>query len=196
MIVVGGKNEGERLLHASSDWPRAIRPRYCGPGERGQTTCRGRESCQLACCASCCISPSRERNLRVSLETEMAPSACRPKSLEESMPSRWKRLFLFPILTGLAGGAAAAAMEWGLHYGTEALIGKVVPADAFATLQFHWAILILPAIGGLLCGLIVPRLCRGAKQQGTDTVIRAFHRNNGEQSARTGGKAIAAVGVD
>ena len=112
------------------------------------------------------------------------------------MPSRWKRLFLFPILTGIAGGAAAAAMEWGLHYGTEALIGKVVPTDAFATLQFHWAILILPALGGLLCGLIVPRLCRGPQQQGTDTVIRAFHRNNGELPLREPVvKAIAAVGV-
>jgi CIC family chloride channel protein len=100
------------------------------------------------------------------------------------MARRWKLLFLYPILTGLAGGAAAAAMEWGLHFGTEALIGKVVPADAFATLQFHWIIFLLPAIGGLICGLIVPRLCPGPQLQGTDTVIRAFHRNNGQLPLR------------
>ena len=61
------------------------------------------------------------------------------------MANRWKRLFLLPMLTGLLGGAAAAAMEWGLHFGTEALIGRAIPADPLATLQFHWAILIFPA---------------------------------------------------
>jgi CIC family chloride channel protein len=112
------------------------------------------------------------------------------------MANRWKRLFLLPMLTGLLGGAAAAAMEWGLHVGTEALIGKAIPADPLATLQFHWAILIFPAVGGLLSGLFVPLLCRATRQQGTDTVIRAFHRDNGDLPLRSPlVKAIAAVGV-
>ncbi len=112
------------------------------------------------------------------------------------MTNRWKRLFFFPMLTGIAGGAAAAAMEWGLHVGTEALIGKVIPADSFATLQFHWAILILPTVAGLVCGLIVPRLCPGSAHQGTDAVIHAFHRDNGSLPFRSPlVKGIAAVGV-
>ncbi len=112
------------------------------------------------------------------------------------MSNRWKRLFFYPILTGLAGGLAAAAMEWGLHFGTAALIGTPVPLDAFATFRFGWGILLLPAIGCLVCGVVVPLLCRGSKQQGTDAVIHAFHRNNGNLPLREPVvKGIAAVGV-
>ena len=112
------------------------------------------------------------------------------------MRNRWKRLFLFPIITGLAGGIAAAAMEWGLHVGIKALIGDAIPKDPFAVFQFHWAFLVLPALGGLVCGLVVPRLCPGTKGQGTDTLIHAFHRNNGELGLRGPlVKGVAAVGV-
>ena len=65
-------------------------------------------------------------------------------------------------------------MEWGLHFGSEELIGRVVGNASFAVFQFHWAVLVLPAIGGLVSGVIVTRFCRAGEGYGTGALITAF----------------------
>jgi CIC family chloride channel protein len=94
-------------------------------------------------------------------------------------------------VAGLAGGVAAAAMEWGLHFGSEALIGRVVGNASFAVFQFHWAVLVLPAIGGLVSGVVVTRFCRAGEGYGTGALITAFHRDFGDLPLR--GPAIRAA---
>ena len=61
---------------------------------------------------------------------------------------------LLAWLIGVAAGLSAAAMEWGLHDGTELLIGRFMPKGLGDLGQFRWGVLLLPALGGLLSGLI------------------------------------------
>ena len=110
--------------------------------------------------------------------------------------ARWSWLVSLAALAGLAGGLAAAGLEWGLHHGTELLVGRITHLGGDQTMQFHWAVLLLPAAGGLASGLIVLVLCRGSRMQGTDTLVRAFHHEQGDLPLRAPlVRATAAVGV-
>jgi CIC family chloride channel protein len=47
-----------------------------------------------------------------------------------------------------------------------------------------WAVLLVPAVGGLLCGLLVYGFAPEAEGHGTDALVRAFHRARGRIRAR------------
>ena len=47
-----------------------------------------------------------------------------------------------------------------------------------------WAVLLVPALGGLLCGLLVYGLAPEAEGHGTDAMVKAFHRLGGRIRAR------------
>jgi CIC family chloride channel protein len=109
---------------------------------------------------------------------------------------RATRLFAFSLLVGLVAGLAAAAMEWGLHNAPRFLVGRFMHLGEPDYLTFQTQILFLPALGGLLSGLLVHWLCPKAGGHGTDAFIRAFHHNLGDLPL-TGPlvRGVAAVGV-
>lgn len=108
----------------------------------------------------------------------------------------WSRLFGMGVLVGLLGGLAAAGLEWALHFGTHHLVGKFTHMAGSDVGEFHLGVLLMPAIGGLLSGIIVYRLCPTAFGHGTDALTRAFHHNMGQFPLKGPAvKGAAAVGV-
>ncbi|MCZ6815656.1 MAG: chloride channel protein [Planctomycetota bacterium] len=111
--------------------------------------------------------------------------------------ARWVRLFGLGALVGVVGGLAAYGLDQGLHFGAKHVVGRIQEVDPGGgqVFQFHWAVLLLPALGGLFSGLVCLafRLKAG---HGTDILCRAFHRNMGELPLRGPFvKAVASVGV-
>jgi len=98
--------------------------------------------------------------------------------------ARWARLFPLGALVGIVGGLAAAGVEWGLHHGTHLLVGRIAHLGSADALRFHWGVLLLPALGGLISGLLVYFLSPTPTGHGTDTLTRAFHHNLGELPLR------------
>ena len=114
--------------------------------------------------------------------------------------TRWSRLLALGSIVGVAGGIAAVALDWGLHVGSEALIQRVLGTrfeeGGFQLLIFDWRILLLPAAGGLMSGVVVQLLFRESTGHGTDLLTRAFHHGLGVLPLRGPlVKSVAAVGV-
>ena len=109
---------------------------------------------------------------------------------------RRARVISLSVLAGIAAGIAAAILAAALHVGARAVIGRFVELGGAEVLRLDVAILLLPALGGLLSGLIVQAIARLPVQQGTDQMVLAFHRYNGELPLRGPAvRAAAAVGV-
>jgi len=98
--------------------------------------------------------------------------------------ARWARLFPLGALVGIVGGLAAAGVEWGLHHGTHLLVGRLTHLGSADAFRFHWGVLLLPALGGLISGLLVYFFAPQAHGHGTDTLTRAFHHNLGQLPLR------------
>jgi len=100
------------------------------------------------------------------------------------------------IVVGIAGGLAAAGLEAGLYYGSAAIIGRHVDMGGAQFMTFRWPVVLLPALGGLLSGVVVRWLCPSVTGHGTDVMVRAFHHESGVLPFRGPAiKAAAAVGV-
>jgi len=91
---------------------------------------------------------------------------------------------MLATLAGILSGLAAAALEYGLHIGSEELVGRFTHMGQARILEFHPGILLLPAIGGLVAGLAVQFIIPKHFGHGTDVLIRAFHRNGGKLGMR------------
>lgn len=99
-------------------------------------------------------------------------------------------------VAGVLGGLAAAAFEWGLVVGSQYLAGRFTHLGAGGVLKFHWAVLLLPALGGLVSGIATSLLCPLAVGHGTDLLVRAFHQDMGRLPFKGAFvKGIAAVWV-
>ncbi len=110
--------------------------------------------------------------------------------------TQWGRMLGLALFVGVLSGLAAAVMERGLHLGADILVGRFAHLGGAGTFTFKWGVLLLPAVGGLVSGLLVRACCPAATQQGTDALTRAFHRDLGVFPLR--GPAVhaaAAVGV-
>ena len=105
------------------------------------------------------------------------------------------RLMVFAPLVGIAAGLGAAAFYSILNIVEEFILGKVEgyypPAAgdevALHVMQFptnSWAVVLVPTLGGLLCGLLVYGLAPEAEGHGTDAMVKAFHRLGGRIRAR------------
>lgn len=120
-----------------------------------------------------------------------------PKSplvrLRES-PMRW---IVFGLVTGVVSGLAAVVfiglLEYAGHLTFDVLAGKPVPhppGDKLIELPPSdtppraWLFFLLPAIGGLISGMLVYRFAPEAEGPGTDAMIRAFHRERGQMRPR------------
>ncbi len=114
--------------------------------------------------------------------------------MDQKAPLSPKYLILLSIIVGIISGVGAFAFYTLLELCTKFFFGlnhfkppsaggeiEVIPLD------FNFGILplfIIPAIGGLLSGLIVYGLAPEAEGHGTDAVIRAFHKMRGVIRAR------------
>ncbi len=110
--------------------------------------------------------------------------------------ARWSRLFTLGAATGLISGLAAAGLHWALTHGSQLLVGRFTHLGGATVQSFHWGVLLLPAAGGLVSGIVVRWFCPGAVGHGTDALTRAFHHDLGALPIRGPLiKAAAAVGV-
>ncbi len=110
--------------------------------------------------------------------------------------SRWGRLVLLSVLVGVLAGLAAKVLHAGLDVGFQKLIGPVAEPWSDRILTFRWGILLYPALGGLISGLVVALTCRPVPVEGTGQVVDAFHQRGGEIAFREAAvKAALAVVV-
>jgi len=110
--------------------------------------------------------------------------------------SRLGRLILLSIAVGLVSGLVARALESALLFGSQNLIGRIITLGGGEVLTFRWGVLLLPALGGLISGLVVGLLCKPTRAHGTAVLIDAFHHFGAELSLRSSIlKALAAVAV-
>jgi len=121
------------------------------------------------------------------------------------LESRW---VAYGLLVGACCGLAAAAFFTALELATHFALVEVAraplppppPGDALFGASEPlgpprvWLIVLLPAFGGLVAGLIVQYLAPEAEGTGTDELIRAFHRARGVVRPRAPlVKAIATI---
>ena len=96
----------------------------------------------------------------------------------------WGRTIILSSVVGVLAGLAAVALEAGLDFGAELVIGRYADLGGPDIFTLRWELLLLPAIGGLLSGVIVQLIAGHAPGHGTDQMVHAFHRQDGHFSLR------------
>lgn len=110
--------------------------------------------------------------------------------------ARWTRTLGLATLVGWLGGLAALLLAGGLHAGVPLLIGNFVHPESPGMLEPRWEILLLPAFGALVSGIVVRAILGSYGGQGTDQLVHAFHHENGRMALPAPAlKAAASVGV-
>jgi chloride channel protein, CIC family len=100
------------------------------------------------------------------------------------------RLVLLSALVGVVAGFGALAFNFILDYSGEVFmkrcVGYEIPAPGGegetkmpAEPARRWLLLVVPAVGGLLSGVLVFSVAPEAEGHGTDAMIDAFHRKRG-----------------
>ena len=92
---------------------------------------------------------------------------------------RWGKRLAVAAVVGVLAGLAAAGLEWLIEEGSTRLVGRFTHVSSPDVIHFDWGVLLLPAAGGLIAGLIVHLLSRNEKGHGVDQLTRAFHRRLG-----------------
>jgi CIC family chloride channel protein len=112
-------------------------------------------------------------------------------SLRKGFRNRFFRWFVYGAVIGTISALGAAIvfylLEWTTFWGVEYLAGYPVAKPAgedlihrIAVTPPHlWVLVLLPAIGGLISGLIVYTWAPEAEGHGTDAFIDAFHNKQG-----------------
>jgi CIC family chloride channel protein len=101
-----------------------------------------------------------------------------------SPATRWGRRVGLAVIVGIAAGAAAALLDRAIHFGSDRLIGQFAPFGTADSFHFDWRILLLPAVGGLVAGLLVYLGAPRSTGHGVDVLTRAFHRHLGHLPLR------------
>ncbi|MHC4100095.1 MAG: chloride channel protein [Planctomycetota bacterium] len=112
-----------------------------------------------------------------------------------SPATRWGRRVSLAILVGIAAGAAAALLDRAIHFGSDRLIGRFTHFGTADFFHFEWAILLLPALGGLVSGLLVYLGAPRSTGHGVDVLTRAFHRHFGHLPIRGPGVKGAGAAI-
>lgn len=101
--------------------------------------------------------------------------------------SKW---FGLAVLVGIVAGVGAIVFQWLSElvfdlvlrdhggYAPRAPEGEAAEAGASGLLQ-PWFLVVAPAVGGLLSGLVVWRFAPEAAGAGTDSALEAYHRRSG-----------------
>lgn len=94
-------------------------------------------------------------------------------------------------VVGVAGGLAAIGFEWAIHMVKSA---DFTPAgEGLGSDLVLWMALV-PAIGGLLSGIVIQFWAPEAEGHGTEQMVQTFHRKNGVVRRRVAGvKALASA---
>lgn len=129
---------------------------------------------------------------------KMEPALSETANQPRKLPSRWVRwlkihsghVVTLSVLVGVVAGLGAVAFSLLLDEVNDAVIvhgaGYAMPAagaeggSAIATPPGRrWFLVLAPAIGGLLAGVLIYTFAPEAEGHGTDAVVAAFHRNRG-----------------
>ncbi len=105
------------------------------------------------------------------------------------------RLIVLSPIVGVFAGLTAVAFFFALQFFQEATLGRIegyYPPSAGDEITEHatqlpteWLpVLLVPMIGGLVCGILVYGFAPEAEGHGTDALIRAFHRLGGRIRGR------------
>lgn len=104
------------------------------------------------------------------------------------------RLVLFSPLVGIVAGLGAAAFYYLLKLLQGVALGRIdgyFPPGAGDEIAAHavhlphgWVIVVVLAVGGLICGWLVYGFAPEAEGHGTDAVVRSFHRLGGRIRGR------------
>jgi len=100
---------------------------------------------------------------------------------------RWGRPLGFAVLVGVCTGLAAVVFTWALESFQGFVLGDLLgyhappqpsgnPNAPFVFPRASWLVLVIPSLGGLLCGLVIHFFEPEAEGHGTDAMIKAFHR--------------------
>lgn len=100
------------------------------------------------------------------------------------------RLLVYSAIVGVVAGLGAAAFSWGLDIVQEVALKDVHdydPPGAGTERYEHpirlpaqwWTVLLVPTVGGLVCGALVYGFAPEAEGHGTDAMVRSFHRLKG-----------------
>ena len=126
----------------------------------------------------------------------------RPHTLIESLAPDWQkacrvgRLFALCALVGLVAGLGAVGfyalldavkhlvLDMGAGFRPEGALGEQALFSPTDRPPVRWLLLALPALGGLLSGLLVFALAPEAEGHGTDAAIDAYHQKDGLIRAR------------
>jgi CIC family chloride channel protein len=98
---------------------------------------------------------------------------------------------VYSVLVGMVAGLGAAGFFWVLTWFKDIALGFVEgyyppaagsePITHTAQLPLYWwAVLLVPTLGGLACGLLVYSVAPEAEGHGTDAMVRAFHSLRGK----------------
>lgn len=111
-----------------------------------------------------------------------------------SAAGRWA---MWGVAVGILAGLGAVAFHHGLQFVSEQALeepagyrppepaGEIDPdLPPAAGEVVPWLLVLIPAVGGLLAGLLIHGFCPQAEGEGTDGMIRAFHRQRGVVSLR------------
>jgi CIC family chloride channel protein len=93
--------------------------------------------------------------------------------------SRWGRRVGLALIVGVVGGLAASLLDWLIHTGSDRLIGRFTHFGTAEVRHFEWWILLMPAVGGLVAGLLLYLVAPRTTGHGVDQLTRAFHRHLG-----------------
>lgn len=102
------------------------------------------------------------------------------------------RVTFYSAIIGIVAGVGAAVFFWGLIWVKEIAFSQVelLPVEGEVMTMIPslptnwWWFLLIPTVGGLLCGLLVFTFAPEAEGHGTDALIKAFHQRKGLIRAR------------
>jgi CIC family chloride channel protein len=104
------------------------------------------------------------------------------------------------LIAGLGAVAFLRSLEWTIHFALWGLLHFQLPPTGEGVRRLitypypWWLVPLVPAVGGLISGLLVFTFAPEAEGHGTDALVRAFHRGAGQIRARVPLiKALASV---
>ncbi|GIW39819.1 MAG: chloride channel protein [Candidatus Binatia bacterium] len=98
--------------------------------------------------------------------------------------ARSLRLVGWAVAVGVLAGLAAAFLDRSLEVGIRTAIGRFTSPGGAEVFRFHWAVLFLPALGGIVSGVAIRLFAPASPGHGTDQLVRAFHYRDGRLDLR------------